>query len=184
MNTLISHVRNPITLWRHSIIPLFLCFLLVVSNITNAQVDLSPKGRIDIQNGQAEDQANSTKVLIFKNSGPLRDVVVGNTYISGAQICEVDIATSYFQAASQAIVEAEINHADCSASNGKYTVSLKIQDAVGEIHSKKYKEVWSRTDAQAINVKHSYQIGDNMDLLRARIKLPSRDYCTCIGGEQ
>ncbi|MFT4629161.1 MAG: hypothetical protein ACI9WC_000281 [Arenicella sp.] len=184
MNALISNTRNPITLWRHSIMPLFLCLSLVVSNIANAQVDLSPKGRIDIQNDQAEDWVNSTKDLIFKNSGPLRDVVVGNAYISGTQTCEVDISTSYFQAASQAIVEAEIDHTNCAASNGKYTVGLKIQDAAGEIHSKKYKEVWSRADAQAINVKHSYQIGDNMDLLRARIKLPSRDYCTCIGDEE
>ncbi|MFT5655979.1 MAG: hypothetical protein ACI9XU_001704 [Arenicella sp.] len=175
MNALISQTRN-------TLMSLFLCLALVISNIANAQVDLSPKGRIDIQNDQTEDKLNSKKDLIFKNSGPLRDVVVGSTYISGAQICEVEISTSYFQAASLAIVEAEIDHADCAASNGKYTVSLKFQDAVGEIHSTKYKEVWSRTEAQAIMVKHSYQIGDNMDLLRARIKLPPKDYCSCLDG--
>ena len=183
MKVLVSQTRNSIAPFSLIVKVLFVCLSFVVSNSAIAQVDLSPKGRIDIQNDQSEDRMNSTKDLIFRNSGPLRDVIVGNAYISGDQICEVEISTSYFQAASQVIVEAEIDHSECAASNGKYTVRLKIQDAAGELHNKKYQEVWSRTDAQAITVKHSYQIGDNMDLLKARIKLPSRDYCTCIDNE-
>ncbi|MFT7527041.1 MAG: hypothetical protein ACI9LY_002193 [Arenicella sp.] len=162
---------------------LFLCLLFVISNSAIAQSDLSPKGRIDIENDRKDDRMNSSKDLIFKNSGPLPDVIADRGYISGNKVCEVEISTSYFQAASQAIVEADIDHPECAASNGKYTVNLKIQDAAGEIHSKKHREVWSRTDGDAIIVKHRYQIGDNMDLLRARIKLPSTDYCTCIDSQ-
>ena len=180
MNALNSQIRD-------SILPLsligkglFFCFF---SNGAIAQSDLSPRGRIDMQNDQRDERMNSNKDLIFKNNGQLPDVIADRAYISGSKVCEVEISTSYFQAASQAIVEAEIDHSECAASNGKYTVSLKVQDAAGEIHSKKYQEVWSRTDAGAIIVKHRYQIGDNMDLLRTRIKLPSKDYCTCIDSE-
>lgn len=165
---------------------IILCLSFVVSSIlcnaANAQSDLSPNGRIDIQNDLKDDRANSSKDLIFKNSGPLRDVVVDDTYVSGDKVCTVEISTSYFQAANQAKVEASIDHSDCGASNGKYTVSLKTQDEAGEIHTKKYQEVWSRTDADEITVKHNYQMTENSELLKARIKLPTKDYCTCVDG--
>lgn len=156
------------------------CLCFVISNYAIAQADLSPKGRIDIQNDQKQQEENSKKDLIFKNSGPLRDVIAGNAYISGDKVCEVEISTSYYQAANKAKVEAVIDHSQCAVSNGKYTVSLRIQDEAGTIHAKKYQEVWSRNNADAITVKHTYQMSENMELLKAGIKLPSRDYCTCI----
>ncbi len=158
-----------------------LCYLPINNAI--AQVDLSPKGRIDILNDQKRQEEESKKDLIFKNSGPLRDVIAKHSYVSGEKICDVEISTSYFQAGDQAKVEAMIDHSQCGASNGKYTVNLKVQDSAGEVHTTKYKEVWSRKDDQAITAKHTYPLMESHELLKARIKLPSRDYCTCMDSE-
>ena len=140
----------------------------------------SPKGRIDILNEQQRQEEESTKDLIFKTNKPLKAVVAGGGYIAGDEVCEVEIATSYFQSGDKVEVEAQIENYQCGASNGKYTVRVKTQDEAGETYSEKHDEVWSRNDNEPVLARHVYALGKGSELLSARVRMPSKDYCTCL----
>lgn len=91
--------------------------------------------------------------------------------------CKARVELRYAQSGEQADVRAQISNEDCAASTGNYELRLRITDASGERHTLKFSEDWSRDDALLIETDRSYEIGDDVDLVSARLTSAS---CQCV----
>jgi hypothetical protein len=82
--------------------------------------------------------------------------------------CNADLSISYLQYDTQAKVETIIEHNDCAASGGEYTLHLWVNDARGETQEIEYGETWSRDDNTPYESQKVYEIGKNVELFRVR----------------
>ena len=73
-------------------------------------------------------------------------------------------------------ITGEINVDGCTIAAGEYTVSVRTRDDSGEILNTDFQETWERSDDQPIEFAKDYRIGDNVDLIRARVR---RSSCIC-----
>jgi len=91
--------------------------------------------------------------------------------------CVASASFEYLQRGAEAEVEARIENDDCAASSGEFVVEAMIRaDGIDEAEKLKFPETWSRDDDASIVLTRRYSIGDNVDLLRIRIRKLS---CTC-----
>lgn len=91
--------------------------------------------------------------------------------------CTATVELRYTQSGEQAGVHSQISNEDCAASTGSYKLRLHIIDASGERHTLSFSEDWSRDDAQLIETERSYDIGDDVELVSARLTAAS---CQCV----
>jgi hypothetical protein len=91
--------------------------------------------------------------------------------------CEATAAIEYHQRNTTARVGSTISAANCpAATTGKLTMVLRIRDAAGEIKPIEFSETWQRDDAQPVTSSTDYPIGENVELVSARVRGLS---CTC-----
>ncbi len=90
--------------------------------------------------------------------------------------CEATSAVVYEQRNAVARVENTIKVADCTAASGEFTVTLRVRDDSGEIKTLELMETWQRADDQDVSFSADYPIGENVDLLSARVRGLR---CTC-----
>ena len=90
--------------------------------------------------------------------------------------CRADVHLRFQQRGDKARVDTEIKNEDCAASTGKYELRLRITDAIGERHTLRFSEDWSRENALPIETRKFYDIGDNVELTSIRLKATS---CRC-----
>jgi hypothetical protein len=95
--------------------------------------------------------------------------------------CEASASMEYFQRGAEADVKAKVDNADCAASSGSFVVEVTIR-ADGETESVKlrFEEEWHRDDDAPVDVERRYPIGDDVDLLRVRIRKLS---CDCAADD-
>ena len=90
--------------------------------------------------------------------------------------CEAGAATEYFQRNMNARVTSTISVATCAAASGAFKVTLRIRDDAGEVKTLDFDESWQRTEQKDVVVAKDYPIGENVELINARVRGLS---CTC-----
>ncbi|MGI9204188.1 MAG: hypothetical protein ACR2Q3_09265 [Woeseiaceae bacterium] len=90
--------------------------------------------------------------------------------------CKSSTSIEYQQRNNVAHVTGEINVDGCITATGAYTVSIRTRNDKGEMQNMDFEETWARNDEQPIAFAKDYPIGDNVDLVRARVRHSS---CIC-----
>ena len=103
---------------------------------------------------------------------------------AGPNSCHVHGSLEYFQRGADADVETTIENYDCAASMRPYVIEAMIRadDADGP-EKLTFPESWSRDDDQPVVISKRYPIGDNVDLLRVKIR-KLRCKCAEESGEE
>ncbi len=95
--------------------------------------------------------------------------VAAEEYVS--QSCRATAALDYFQRGAEAEVEARIDNPHCAASSGEFVVEVTVKaDGADAPEKLRFEETWSRADEQTVVFARRYPIGNNVDLLRIRIR--------------
>lgn len=84
--------------------------------------------------------------------------------------CEAVTATSYHQRNTAARVEMTIKTADCAAAGGEFKVTVRVKDDTGEIKPLEFDGTWQRSDAADVALTVDYSIGENVELVSARVR--------------
>jgi hypothetical protein len=90
--------------------------------------------------------------------------------------CQAVAATSYHQRNTFARVASTIDTADCPAAVGEFKIAIRVRDESGEVKSLEFDETWRRSDAKSVVVERDYPIGENVELVNARVRGLT---CTC-----
>jgi hypothetical protein len=90
--------------------------------------------------------------------------------------CHAKAEFEWWQSNTVAHVEGSISNADCGASGGTYSVSVRYKDGQDGIHRDDHEENWSRGDDQPYKFVHDYEIGENVDLIRVSAR---KVVCIC-----
>jgi hypothetical protein len=90
--------------------------------------------------------------------------------------CQATSTTRYEQRNTMARLEGTIKVESCKAAAGAYTVTIRLRDDSGEIKLLELMETWQRADDQDVSFSTDYPIGENVDLVSARVRGLS---CTC-----
>lgn len=93
------------------------------------------------------------------------------------QRCGASVALDYFQRGAEAEAEMSVDTLDCAAASGSFVVEVTIRadDADGP-EKLAFEESWSRDDNKPVSMKRKYAIGDDVQLLRIRIRKVA---CSC-----
>jgi hypothetical protein len=93
------------------------------------------------------------------------------------QSCQATAALNYFQRGPEAEVEISVDTPQCARASGSFVVEIRIKaDDAEEPEKLAFDESWSRDDGKAVTLKRKYAIGDNVQLLRIRLRKLS---CSC-----
>lgn len=84
--------------------------------------------------------------------------------------CEATAATSYFQRNTQAHVDTTIASATCPAAAGEFKIALRIRNDAGEVKTLEVDETWQRSELADVVVRGDYPIGENVELVSARVR--------------
>jgi hypothetical protein len=84
--------------------------------------------------------------------------------------CEAATETSYHQRNTAARVEMTIKTDDCAAAGGEFKVTVRVKDDNGETKPLEFDGVWQRSDAAAVALTIDYPIGENVELVSARVR--------------
>jgi hypothetical protein len=90
--------------------------------------------------------------------------------------CQATTTAGYEQRNTLARVRSTIEVRNCAAASGEFTVTLRIRDANGEIKTVDFRETWQRADDKAVAFSADYPIGENVELVSARVRGLR---CTC-----
>jgi len=90
--------------------------------------------------------------------------------------CKASVWIEYNQYDTMASYDGEISNEDCGASGGSYTISVRYQDASGEVRSVDSEHTWHREDDQKVVFRGEQSIGENADLIRVRAR---KIQCVC-----
>ena len=114
-------------------------------------------------------------------AGSQRRVATEAVPLPSSRQCEATASTEYVQRNTNARVSSTINVPSCPAATGTFTVVLRIRDASGEIKPIEFNETWQRDDARDVNFAADYPIGENAELVSARVRALR---CTCADPPQ
>lgn len=90
--------------------------------------------------------------------------------------CHVSVNIDYLQKNTDVVVNMTLDNPDCAASSGSYAVAVKFRDANNNSQTVEYEEMWQREDDQQLQKRYSYYVGENVDVIYARVKRPN---CVC-----
>lgn len=136
------------------------CLLIVCGNPTLGNDQVAGQEHEKRQPGQS---AEKKFTMTFETKPP-------------KNYCNSSTSIEYQQRNDVAHVSGEIMIDGCATAAGEYTVSIRTRDDNGETHTTDFQETWVRSDDQPIVFAKDYPIGDNVDLVRARVR---RSSCIC-----
>lgn len=90
--------------------------------------------------------------------------------------CGAATTTEYQQRDTLARVSTTLEIRDCAAASGTLTVELGIKDESGAEKPLQFSETWQRSDDADVSFTADYPIGDNVELVSARLRGLT---CTC-----
>lgn len=82
--------------------------------------------------------------------------------------CRANLSLEYWQEGHLARVNTTISNNECAASGGEYRIRIVYRGDDGEAVTDEYDESWERDDERTVSVSRTYEIGDDVDLLRVR----------------
>ena len=136
------------------------CLIIICGNPTLGYDQVAGQVQEKRQSGQS---AEKKFTMTFETTKP-RDY------------CKSSTSIEYQQRNNLAHVTGEISVEGCSKAAGEYTVSIRVRDDSGETRNIVHEESWERGDDLPIVFAKDYPIGDNVDLIRARVR---RSSCIC-----
>jgi hypothetical protein len=90
--------------------------------------------------------------------------------------CVATATIDYEQRNTVARVDSTLEIAHCTAASGTFTVALRLRDENGENKPLEFSQAWQRSDDQDVKFTADYSIGENVELLGARLRALR---CTC-----
>jgi hypothetical protein len=114
-------------------------------------------------------------------AGSPRRIATEAVPLPSSRQCAATASTEYVQRNTNARVSSTISVPTCAAATGTFTVVLRIKDASGEIKPIELNETWRRDDAQDVSFTADYPIGENVELVSARVRALR---CTCADAPQ
>ena len=90
--------------------------------------------------------------------------------------CGASTTTSSQQRNTVARISSTLEIRDCTAASGTFTVALRIKDDSGAEKPLEFSEIWQRSDDQDVQFTADYPIGENVELVGARLRGLT---CTC-----
>ena len=103
--------------------------------------------------------------------GDQRDITIRTVLTPPPQLaCQAELEMSWYQKGPRIRVESELINADCDASSGTYTVEVRYRGDTPEVLRKEFPESWARPDDQPIQVEKEYEIAENVDVIRVRVR--------------
>src|SRR5688572_5712724 len=84
--------------------------------------------------------------------------------------CEAVTESSYHQRNTAARVELTIKTDDCAAAGGEFKVTVRVRDDGGEVKALEFDGAWQRSDAADVALTNDYPIGENVELVSARVR--------------
>jgi hypothetical protein len=122
----------------------------------------------------AAQQGAKTETTTFRLETELT-VTIEPPKVEDAQ-CSADYASTYHQRNTVARVESTIRVQGCTVASGEFTVALRIKGEDGEIKVLELEDTWARTDDMDVSLVADYPIGENVELVSARLR---GRRCTC-----
>ena len=125
---------------------------------------------------ELEDEYNRARGAVTEQALQIPVAAVTATRPSGP-LCETTTLTEYFQRGNVARVSGTISIAGCPAgTTGGYDLVARVRDESGEIKPIEFSETWQRDDAGGVAFNADYPIGENVELVSARVRNLK---CTC-----
>ena len=97
--------------------------------------------------------------------------------------CHAEVAISYVQMYDKVRVDTTIEHDDCAASGGDYTLRMRSIDAAGEARVDEFEESWQRDDAATVEIRRFYPVDPERELKWMRVRTVRKTNCQCIEAE-
>ncbi len=125
-----------------------------------------------------DDFINSSGHQTMKNEGHVEKkyVMKLEAPMSSKKYCHLTVDIGYLQKNTSVIVDTTLENPDCAASSGSYRVAVKFRDENSELQTVEFEETWRREDDQPLATRQEYYIGENVDLINARVRRPQ---CLC-----
>lgn len=96
--------------------------------------------------------------------------------------CTATVSINYFQRGHEAQVKMIVDNAFCPASEGSFIIEATTRkDGADNAEKLTFPETWQRDDDAAVEMTKRYPIGDNVDLLRIRVRKLT---CSCIASAE
>jgi hypothetical protein len=90
--------------------------------------------------------------------------------------CAAAIELEYTQRDSKARVTRTLDHRDCAASSGEYTLLVRVRRADGQGQTLEFPVSWQRADTAPVVSSDDHDIGEDVDLVSVRTR---QTRCTC-----
>jgi hypothetical protein len=100
--------------------------------------------------------------------------------VQGGPSCLAEVAISYVQMHDKVRVDTTIEHDDCAASGGDYTLRMRSTDATGVAHVDEFEESWRRDDSAAVEIRRFYPVDPERELKWMRVRTSRKTNCQCI----
>jgi hypothetical protein len=85
--------------------------------------------------------------------------------------CGANASFKYLQRGNEAQVDYKIENTDCAVSSGEFRVELTIREDGTDLPTRlSFSESWQRDSDAPFELSKLYPIGDNVDLLRVKIR--------------
>jgi hypothetical protein len=94
--------------------------------------------------------------------------------------CAVVIDIAYTQRGTAVGVEGTIANNVCGASSGAYKLVVSVRTETSGLQRLEFFESWQRQDDQPVKFSGTYEIGENVDVVRVR---PVQLRCTCADAD-
>ena len=93
--------------------------------------------------------------------------------------CEAHLSISYAQMYDQVRVDTTIRQDGCPASSGEYRIRMRTRAEDGGVNNHEFRESWSREEPGTLEFRKDYPMGDDPDLIWARVQTSHASNCRC-----
>ena len=124
-----------------------------------------------LSSADAQVEQNQTQGVEGEREGAQAKIIPISIKVEiASETCDSDIDITYEQRNTIARVEGSIASSACPASKGEYTLVVGFTGEDDEYKTLDFVEIWQRSDDLAISFVHDYEIGENVDLTRIRMR--------------
>ena len=93
--------------------------------------------------------------------------------------CQADLSISYTQMYDKVRVDTTIRQDGCPASSGEYRIRMRTRAEDGEVNNLEFHETWSREEPGTLELRKDYPMGEDPDLIWARVQTSHASNCRC-----
>jgi hypothetical protein len=95
--------------------------------------------------------------------------------------CAATLGLEYYQKGTHAHVKSTLRNAQCAASSGSYTITIRYRPDEGEQGDVRFEETWSRDDDADVVTEKDYYVGEDLEIRRVS---SSNLTCECSAADE